>query len=85
LQTRYKLLVVGQQGKIEQRGAARILDEWINGTESRRIPRVSHTTLLRLAVLGRLRTRLEPGFAVQSNRTDVESGACERDRLQVAA
>jgi hypothetical protein len=59
-------------------------NEWINGTEARRILQVSNTRLLRLAVLGRVRTRLEPGFAVQYNRADVEKVAGERSQLQVA-
>ena len=59
-------------------------NEWITGSEARKILKLSNSALLRLAVLGRVRTRLEPGLAVQYNRADVERLAGERSQLQVA-
>jgi hypothetical protein len=49
--------------------------EWITGSAARRILGVGYSSLQRLCVLGRVRTRLDPGVPVRYHRGDVEAVA----------
>jgi hypothetical protein len=61
------------------------MSEWISGSEARRILGLSNTALLRLAVLGHVKTHVAPGVAVRYRRADIERVAEEQNKLEAVA
>jgi hypothetical protein len=59
-------------------GAPPAAEEWISGLKARRCLRVSYGSLARRAILGKVRTRLEPGVAPRYAQDDVEAIAAQR-------
>jgi hypothetical protein len=53
-------------------------DPWISARRARGILRLSHTALLRLAVIGEVATLLRPGLTPRYSRADCERLAASR-------
>jgi hypothetical protein len=59
-------------------GASPAAEEWISGLKARKHLRMSYGSLARLAILGKVRTRLEPGVAPRYAQDNVEAIAAQR-------
>lgn len=59
--------------------------EWISGLRARQILGIGYGALQRLAVLGKVRTLIEPGLSPRYNRADVEKVAEAENKLEAVA
>ncbi len=55
--------------------------EWLNGRQASKTIGCSPTALQRAALLGQVRTKIEPGIPPRYHRTDVERIAQSRPKL----
>jgi hypothetical protein len=59
--------------------------EWISGLRARQLLGIGYGGLQRLAVLGKVRTLIEPGLSPRYNRADVEKVAEAENKLEAVA